>query len=533
MRKKVFIIIFYIFITLPIIFHIISVILDTDIDVKLVDNSGIKYEKPLFNGKKFFNGSFQLEYENWWNNNFMLHGFMTKTYNQIRYDVFSLSERIIGKNHNIFEESYINEYLGLDGNADYNIEENRQMMDLYLSNLEELNDKLNSIGKKLMVYTTPSKCDYMSDDIPYKYHLKANSNTLRAIDYFNSNIKDTSICYIDSVKTIEESNITTPIFYHSGIHWSRPAEQIVTNEILNQLSVLLNKEIKRVELSDLEMQTTPYWRDSDVLDLTNIWNKPEEIYYQFKEEMVLPLNYKPFNILLQGGSFASGLRKSLIDNNIVNDIQYINYANAIFDKKDNITLISNQDWDKIDLSYLLDKTDVIIIEINEEYLRYYSNNFTNYLNDFLDNYIPNDRKSIIQNFDLSGNYQQEKEFFYGIYEYENGFAWTKPYASILIQNENIKENGLEIDLAIPEFWTVDNITDNVLIYVNGSKVSEISPTLIEEHKIIIQDNWIKNADDSEFLIEIYCPTSFIPSEIGLNTDQRELGLRLIYLGEVR
>ena len=153
MRKKVFIIIFYIFITLPIIFHIISVILDTDIDVKLVDNSGIKYEKPLFNGEKFFNGNFQIEYENWWNNNFALHGFMTKTYNQIRYDVFSLSERIIGKNHNIFEESYINEYLGLDRNADYNIEENRQTMDLYLSNLEELNDKLNSIGKKLMVYT--------------------------------------------------------------------------------------------------------------------------------------------------------------------------------------------------------------------------------------------------------------------------------------------------------------------------------------------------------------------------------------------
>ena len=47
-------------------------------------------------------------------------------------------------------------------------------------------------------------------------------------------------------------------------------------------------------------------------------------------------------------------------------------------------------------------------------------------------------------------YEQEKNFFYGIYEYEDGFAWTKPYASILIQNENIKENGLEIDLAIPD-----------------------------------------------------------------------------------
>lgn len=416
MRKKVFIIMFYIFIILPITFNIISIILDMNIDVKLIDNSGIKYDKPVFNVEKFFNGNFQLEYENWWNNNFTLHGFMTKTYNQIRYDAFSLSERIIGKNHNIFEISYINEYLGLERNADYNIEENRQTMTLYLSDLEELNDKLNSIDKKLIVYTTPSKCDYMLDDIPYKYHLKANSNTLRAIDYFRSNIKNIPICYIDSAKTIEESNIITPIFYRSGIHWSRPAEQIVTSEILNQLSILLNKKIKGVELSNLEMQNIPYWRDSDVLNLANIWDNPEEIYYQFKEKMVVPLNYKPFNILLQGGSFSNGLRNSLIDNNIVNDIQYINYAYAIFDKKDNITWIPNQDWNEVDFQYLLDKTDVIIIEVNEEHLRYYSNNFVNYLNNFLDNYIPNDIKSIIQNFDLSvcggGKTMNKKKIFF-------------------------------------------------------------------------------------------------------------------------
>lgn len=386
--KNIFIGLFMLIISTPTILTMWESIGGKRLDVTLADNSGTTYEHPNFEIQAFIDGQFQYELENYWNNNFVLHGVFTKTYNQLRFSTFQLNhsakdgnyegiDLIVGKNKNIFEALYIIEY--------NQSSENTEQINDYVKDLEDVSNKLNTIEKKLIVMTTPTKCDYMNDDVPAKF--VQNEGKRRAIDDFRELIEKTHIEYIDTKNVIDEKCIEYPIFYHSGIHWSRPAEQYASVEVLNMIEYNLGVPLKSVTLNNIQSSDTPYWRDADLWNLLNVWEEPNETYYQFEETLTIPEGYEDFNILIQGGSFASGFRKMLLENHVSPLIQYINYDNALIDMDENITTVINSDWNRLDWQELLDSSDIIVIEINEAHLSSCSLGFVSYLNNYLDSYI--------------------------------------------------------------------------------------------------------------------------------------------------
>lgn len=349
------------------------------------------------------------------------------------------------------------------------------------------------------------------------------------------------INYINSYDIISMYDLKCPIFYKAGIHWSRPVEQMINVQILDLIEEISGKEIKKFKLIDLiELEEAGY-RDRDIWNMINIWEEPDEKYYEYTTETIIPQNYKDLNVLLQGGSFALGIREDFIINKICSDINYIFYNQYIFKMDGSQTEISynnnpdiaNSDWSNLDLEALINHSNVIIIELNVEHIYALSNGFVDNLYDYLVN-----RKiteTFLENLDLNGEYAQQSKYLTGVYEYEEDisgkFVWTSKNASIELHNSNIFDKGLRIVLEIPP----RNITseNKMVIKVNGKIVQELAWDNAEQKEIIILPESINRIDGDKIMIELECPTSFNLFKMGLSNDDRDLSVMIRYAGEVR
>ncbi len=396
MRKKLFVVAFCTLLVLPITLSVIANAGNLTVDVSL---GGYKdnYARPKFYISSYLNGTYQKEFEQWWGNNFVSRGIMIKSYNQIRLDLLRLGNEVVGKNKILYEPDYILEYLCIGEENNFALKENQEKVDRYINQLEEVNEKLQKIGKQLILYITPSKCDDTKEYIPMTYQILSKMESdkrIRAVDYVRERLKETELVFVDGDKELKESELEYPSFYSTGIHLSRTAEQVLHLKILNTLSDMTKDPIKKFKLLEAEEQDSPYWRDADLWELMNVWEKPEERYYQYRVKKILPQQYQNKGFLIQGGSFADGLRKDLAENAVSPKINYIFYNNYLIDQNgyyyklnpQNTATDLKSDWSNLEISKLLDKTDVIIIELNEKHIRYFSNGFVEYLNESLNNY---------------------------------------------------------------------------------------------------------------------------------------------------
>lgn len=374
---------------IPMLFGLIQRLTGTKLDIKLKGNFDT-YTMPRFELKEFANGDFQNKFEINLNNTFAPRGVVIKSYNQVRYSLFSEGNRIIGKNGSVFEIGYINDYLTLNSDYDFNLESNKEKMNAYVNDLEELSKKLSKVGKNLIVYTTPSKAVFQSDNIPFKYTVQDTSR-IRAVDYFREKINGTSVIYLDSTKILE-NNTAYPIFYNTAIHWSRPAEQEISKSLIDIINTQLGLNTKNIILGELESNKDGYWRDKDVYDLLNVfYGKSEDEYYQYKVKLYVPESYVEPNILLQGGSFGEGFKKDYLENGIGSNFTNIFYNRSLWDSNGDYVPI--QSWEDLDVKNLISQTDLVIIEVNEEHLFNCSNGFVNYLNNYMESHESLDAKT--------------------------------------------------------------------------------------------------------------------------------------------
>ena len=131
----------------------------------------------------------------------------------------------------------------------------------------------------------------------------------------------------------------------------------------------------------------PYWRDSDVLDLANVFYHPNVTYSQY-ETYTDELDEAPsLKLLLQGDSFALGLRKDLLESDPNAEVWLVTNDYSVTDRNDQVTLL-NYDWENLDWQYYLDNTDAVVVEIAEPFLKHRSYGFVQNLLDVLDSYTP-------------------------------------------------------------------------------------------------------------------------------------------------
>lgn len=341
------------------------------------------YEKPDFSKRNYIKGKFQKDFEAWFNTNVSYRGFYIRMYNQIQFSLFKVSNHFIGKNNDIFEKEYIDAECGLVPECDFSNPENYQKLTEYVNHLENIQNKLQKVGKYFLFYTTPSKAAQNYDDIPLKYRLKKPEGYKSPYYYLKGLVSGRNINYIDSRDFSSKDGI--PDFYTTGIHWARPIEQRVSQAIVENLSMISNKKLPKIILKELVSSDTPIKRDADVFNLANLLQGPPKTkYYEYEAEIQTDSEPLMPKFLIQGGSFAEGFYY-VYDYVDYCSESYKFFYNLIYRKR-NEPQIQMSKWDEIDFNEILDNVDYVIIELNEAVINYYSNGFVEYLDSFLDTY---------------------------------------------------------------------------------------------------------------------------------------------------
>ena len=382
MNKKIFIIIFLAIVFSPIVLSFSSDFFNVKLDVNLKGYFDIQ-EKPKFNFENFNSKQYQDNLTNYINESILPRGVMIKNYSTLQYTLFNLGNRPIGIDKNIFEEDYINEELVINGRKDFSIKENQLELENYVNKLELLQDKLAKHNKWLYIYIAPSKANFNLEFILPKYKNLSNKDAINSASYYE-NLLNKSNLHFHFCRNMK-NELEYPAFYSTGIHWSRTFEQYNTSFIIKKLSNLTNKKYRNLLLNEIIVSNTPFWRDSDVYNLQNVWFKPSNIkYYEYSTSFETLTNYDKLNILVQGDSFSDGLRYDLLGNK-ENNVYYINRDNYIIDLNDNIEYIEQQ-RNSLDILNYLNKIDVVLLEATEPEIYSYQYGFVDYLLSCLDEY---------------------------------------------------------------------------------------------------------------------------------------------------
>ena len=518
---------------IPMLLSSVSSFTGSNLDVQLGGYSD-SVDKPDLNIEAVLGSDYQDTYAKWFDQNLKPRGILIKSYSSFRYHLFNLGNRIVGYNHDIYEWPYIATELVIDDEPDYSLEENQKEMEEYVSKLVILNDKLNGVGKSLYIYIPASKADFNYANIPDRYKDISKGSSVKSVDYFSNLIRETSLpCLI--CRDLK-SELAYPAFYTSGIHWSRTFEQTVSKRILEDVANGNGRHYRSFELADINKSSLPYWRDDDILKVMNVWGAAKETYYEYSEGRQEKEDYDRIKLLVQGDSFAEGLKRDIEAIYPNERVYYINRAKHAYGPGGYDVGIGG-DWEAYDLTEVMNDIDTVIIEAAEPELKYYSHGFVDRLITFIDSYTPsNNDYNYAEKFDAQIEDEWNADSLHVMWGNRYGFSWTGKTAEVIIDNDKVSNRGLEIEFSIPsESFLVDQSPVHVDIYVNGMLNSSIEELQAWDGKIVVDQ--VKETERTKkgiYFIELVTNRGFRPREVGTNPDDnRELVLKLKYVGEKR
>jgi len=230
---------------------------------------------PSFSLSAWYDKSLQTGIEDYFDQNLGLKGALIKTDNQINFSLFNEihqktnSKIIVGGEDYLFENNYIKSYIGRDYREVEILEER-------IISLAKLQEQLTEAGKAFVFLIAPSKASFYKEHIPpeliYRTADKDPENNYERIIPLLNKYK---INYFDGREYLlaKKEDSPYPLFPKGGTHWTRYASCFVSNEIIQEAGIQLNKEFVFSDCNDVDVSGEPSHEDGDLIDLANLWNK--------------------------------------------------------------------------------------------------------------------------------------------------------------------------------------------------------------------------------------------------------------------
>lgn len=325
-----------------------------------------EYTRPEFSLSSFQDGSYQKQYEAFCSRGFRGYNFTMRALNEMRFRLFDEAGNIVVcKDGSVIFEQYIDEYLGLSGTHYCSPE----YLDRLAEQLSRISTLAESTGKELVVVVTPSKADFISEQIPDKYYYMNSvyAQEQRGSRQLVERMEEAGITYIDSVALLQSRDGEFPVFTETGIHWTRDAALQVIAALADCLKDR-GYSLKQIEVTGREVSAIPQRgslnNDDDLWLLMNLFSRKETTYIYPIEEEQIPLHYDMPAVFLQGGSYTFTLLEILADHDVIRDLNFLFYDIALYDynedRKDIAGLTDAAIFEKVRDS------DIILLEVNEE-----------------------------------------------------------------------------------------------------------------------------------------------------------------------
>lgn len=336
----------------------------------------IKEVKPLkgdveltprtkFSLNSWFNGFYQDSTDKYFNDNIGFRPWLVKLRNQISFSVFDImnaKDVIRGKENYLYEVNYIKAYngddfIGLDS------------IDFKVKQIKYLQDKLESLGKTLIVYLAPGKGSFYPEYFPdaytkpitdktnYKQYSKSlklnNVNTIDCNKWFLS-MKDTCNCML---------------YPKYGIHWSYFGMVKAADSLIKYIEQKRNIRMPQIQITHTEKSIRVQPGDYDIGDGLNL------LFQLNSDTMCYPKikwvsdkgTIKP-KVIVIGDSFYWSMYDMGICTNSFSLGGFWYYNNEVYPESHDKKVYVHQ----VDLNQKIKETDVFILMVTEANLSKFS-----------------------------------------------------------------------------------------------------------------------------------------------------------------
>lgn len=275
---------------------------------------------------------------------------------------------IIGKSGYLYENGYINEYLGY---SEIYREVTKERIKKQVLMLEYISERLKENGCAFVFVLTPSKASQYPEAIPewYKKQNKTPDGYTRPYELLIKELAGSGVPYIDSTALYAEIGLEET-FPKTGTHWNKPAAFETTRAILLEYERQTGREIRRLAADRLLSSKNPPGfgnPEQDILGFVINGIKRSDLIldddYYWPDAYVENEDCKNRpNFFIQGGSFAHDFTTYFSSFNIASKMTRMYYNGFPSDALNAFADPSR--WEK-----LLKNIDYVIFECNEQFVR--------------------------------------------------------------------------------------------------------------------------------------------------------------------
>jgi hypothetical protein len=282
--------------------------------------------RPVFSWERWFDGQFQQESDQYLNQHIGLRELFIRIRNQLFYSAFeepSAQQVVVGKNDVLFEQNYIDAYLGQDYVGKDSVENQ-------LKRIRLLQDTLAAQNIRFVMVLAAGKASFFSEHIPDRFFSRTKG--ISNYEAFSDGFNRYGIHHIDFNRWFLQMKDTSnyPLYPKYGIHWSRYGELLVADSLINYLSQATSRALSRYATKAITWSTTPAYTDNDIGDGMNLLFDlpPCSLAYPTVSLQPIDTSNRP-NVLVIGDSYYWGLFNLGLSADVFNNSPFWYYNKEI------------------------------------------------------------------------------------------------------------------------------------------------------------------------------------------------------------
>lgn len=230
------------------------------VELEPLNGSFETMKDPCFGLNDWLEGSYQVNKQDYLDQNIGFKSVFVRIYNQIHYTLFNQAKAngvIVGKENYLYEENYIKAYLGRDFIGYEQIAEK-------VNKLQKIDDTLQSKGIDLIVVLAPGKGSFYPEFIPEKYNPTQKSITNYEI--YHKELSRSNIHFLDLNQWFRDmkSKSDYPLFPKTGIHWSKYGEILALDTIVKYIEFIRKISLPKIHIDNIELSDSMRATDDDI-----------------------------------------------------------------------------------------------------------------------------------------------------------------------------------------------------------------------------------------------------------------------------
>ncbi|MES2138784.1 MAG: hypothetical protein V4511_03695 [Bacteroidota bacterium] len=309
----------------------------------------------------WFNGTYTANKDKFLNEQFGFRNFFVRSRNSVFFSVFRVPTAngvVIGKDNFLYEEKYINSYIGKDFIG-------QNAMKIKLQKLKFITDTLKKINVDVILAFAPGKATYYPEYIPDSYFVNCdtvNTNYKWAVKIS----KELGLNYIDYNALFKAKKTTSkfPLFPKTGIHWSVYASYYAFDTLITYIEKVKHKQLPHFRYDKVKWSYNMMEPDEDIALALNtlVPPKPFEMPYPIIEYCDTMNKYHP-KIITIADSYWGSLYYSHITKYIFEKPEYWYFYSQNLDYGPGVV-----DPLTYNLKTKIENTDVIFLLFTESHI---------------------------------------------------------------------------------------------------------------------------------------------------------------------